>query len=398
MDGIRAKRQVGSALKPFLYAQALDERILTPASLLDDSPLDIPVPTGIYSPKNYDNFYRGPVSVRTALASSINIPAVRALGLVGEEAFLSRLRAMGLSGIKESGDFFGPSLALGTLDVSLWELVNGYRTLANGGMHGELSLSPVGEHSSPSRRVFSEEAAFLVSDILSDREARSATFGLENPLSTRFWAAVKTGTSKDMRDNWCVGYTTRYTVGVWVGNFSGEPMWNVSGVSGAAPVWVEIMNFLHRDQISHAPRPPAGLVKKWIAFPRGLEPPRQEWFLEGTEPHWGRLDMNPGPCRIIYPPPGAIMAIDPDIPMEQQEVIFLSEGFQEGMNWRLNGELLPGTGRSVRWHVKEGRHLLALVDREGKTLDHISFLVRGPSTWEEPRPHHGEVPQLSPSP
>mgnify|MGYP000170983451 CR=1 FL=1 len=387
VDGVRAKRQVGSALKPFLYAHALEERILTPASLLEDSPVDIPVPTGIYSPRNYDNLYRGPVSVRTALASSMNVPAVRALGLVGEEAFLSRLRGLGFSNIKESGDFFGPSLALGSLDVSLWELVNGYRTLANGGMHGELSLTPVRAHSPPSRSVFSEEAAFLVSDILSDREARSTTFGLENPLSTRFWAAVKTGTSKDMRDNWCVGYTTRFTVGVWVGNFSGEPMWNVSGVSGAAPVWAEIMSFLHRDQISDAPSPPAGLVKRRIAFPKGLEPPRQEWFLEGSEPHNGTLSMSPGLCRITYPPSGAIMAVDPDIPPEQQEMIFLSEGFQEGMNWRLNGELLPGTGRSVRWGLKEGRHTLSLLDKDGKTLDQVSFLVRGPTTWEELRPN-----------
>lgn len=135
----------------------------------------------------------------------MNIPAVRAMGLVGDEAYLSTLRALGLSGINESGDFFGPSLALGTLDVSLWEVVNAYRTLANGGMRGELSLTPIGEPPVQIKRVFSREAAFLVSDILSDRDARSATFGLENPLSTRFWTAVKTGTSKDMRDNWCVG-------------------------------------------------------------------------------------------------------------------------------------------------------------------------------------------------
>ena len=114
------------------------------------------------------------------------------------------------------------------------------------------------EPGSPSKRkrVFSKEAAFLISDILSDREARSSTFGLENPLATRFWTAVKTGTSKDMRDNWCIGYSKKYTVGVWVGNFSGEPMWNVSGVTGAAPIWVEMMNFLHRNEPSPKKRHP----------------------------------------------------------------------------------------------------------------------------------------------
>ena len=100
-----------------------------------------------------------------------------------------------------------------------------------------------------------KRAAFLISHILSDRGARSTTFGLENPLATRFWTAAKTGTSKDMRDNWCLGYSEKYTVGVWLGNFSGEPMRNVSGVSGAAPVWLAVMNYLHADQSSNPPKP-----------------------------------------------------------------------------------------------------------------------------------------------
>ena len=203
--------------------------------------------SGIYQPRNYDSQFKGLVTSRVALASSLNVPAVKALSLVGMEPFLSKLRQLGIKRLKESGDFYGPSLALGSADVSLWELVNGYRTLANEGIWDELRLRLKEESLSGKRKVFSREAAFLVSDILSDREARSLTFGLENPLATRFWTAVKTGTSKDMRDNWCIGYSKRYTVGVWVGNFNGEPMWNVSGITGAAPVWVEVMDFLHRQ-------------------------------------------------------------------------------------------------------------------------------------------------------
>ncbi len=243
VDGVQAKRQAGSALKPFIYGLAFDRRILTPASLLDDTPLDISVLSGIYQPRNYDSQFKGVVTSRVALASSLNVPAVKALSLVGMEPFLDKLRQLGIKRLKESGDFYGPALALGSADVSLWELVNGYRTLANEGIWDELHLGLKEESLSRKRKVFSKEAAFLVSDILSDREARSVTFGLESPLSTRYWTAVKTGTSKDMRDNWCVGYSTRYTVGVWVGNFNGEPMWNVSGITGAAPVWVEIMDF-----------------------------------------------------------------------------------------------------------------------------------------------------------
>ena len=246
VDGVQAKRQAGSTLKPFLYALAFDQRILTPASLLDDTPLDIAVLSGIYQPGNYDSQFRGWVTSRVALASSLNVPAVKTLSLTGIETFLSKLRQLGIKGLNESGDFYGPSLALGSADVSLCELVNAYRALANGGEWSELRFASA-ETISQRRKIFSKEATFLISDILSDRDARSITFGLENPLSTRFWTAVKTGTSKDMRDNWCVGYSRRYTVGVWVGNFSGEPMWNVSGITGAAPIWIEMMDFLHRD-------------------------------------------------------------------------------------------------------------------------------------------------------
>ena len=174
---------------------------------MDDTPLDIAVLSGIYQPRNYDSQFKGLVTSRIALASSLNVPAVKTLSLVGIEPFLNKLRQMGIKGLNESGDFYGPSLALGSADVSLWELVNAYRTLANEGS-GANSVSPLKKIRPRSRkRVFSKEAAFLISDILSDREARSITFGLENPLATRFWTAVKTGTSKDMRDNWCIGYS-----------------------------------------------------------------------------------------------------------------------------------------------------------------------------------------------
>ena len=142
VDGVRARRQAGSTLKPFLYALALDERLVTPASLVEDSPVEILVSGGLYRPQNYDERFLGLVSVRTALASSLNVPAVRTLGLVGDEVFAQRLRRLGFEGLREGGDFYGPSLALGSADVSLWELVNAYRTLANSGRWSRLRLTP----------------------------------------------------------------------------------------------------------------------------------------------------------------------------------------------------------------------------------------------------------------
>jgi penicillin-binding protein 1C len=133
---------------------------------------------------------------------------------------LNKLRALGIQGLNEEGDFYGPALALGSADVSLLELVNAYRTLANGG-NGANPFHPR-ENAFFRKRVFPARPP-LISDILSDREARSPTFGLENPLATRFWTAVKTGTSKDMRDNWCIRYSHKYTVGVWWETSPGNP-------------------------------------------------------------------------------------------------------------------------------------------------------------------------------
>ncbi len=389
VDGVRAKRQAGSTLKPFLYGLAFDERILTSASLLDDSPLDIAVLSGVYQPRNYDSQFKGLVTSRIALASSLNVPAVKTLSLVGTEPFLSKLRQLGIKGLNESGDFYGPSLALGSADVSLWELTNAYRSLANEGIWSPLCLVP-GENASRWKRVFSKEASFLISDILSDREARSITFGLENSLSTRFWTAVKTGTSKDMRDNWCIGYSRKYTVGVWTGNFSGESMWNVSGITGAAPVWIEVMNFLHRDGSGAKKEGPLDLVQKEVEFPQGIAPSREEWFIRGTEPnskHRGIGQFNPS---IVYPPSGTVIALDPDIPSELQKIFFISQTGEGGVRWILNGEPMEGSGRTIPWTPRAGKHSLAIADRDEKILDYVYFEVRGPETDRNLLPEDGE--------
>ena len=374
VDGVRARRQAGSALKPFLYALAFDQRILTPASVLDDTPLDISVPNGIYQPRNYQGGYRGAVTARAALASSMNIPAVRTAEMTGVEEFLRVLRDLGFTGLMEDGDFYGPALALGTADVSLWELVAAYRALALGGPAGELRLTFSGPAASDFRRVFSREAAFLVSDILADREARSLTFGLENALSARVRAAVKTGTSKDMRDNWCVGYSRRYTVGVWVGNFSGAPMHDVSGVTGAAPLWQEIMNFLHDADPGPVAEPPAGLIRSPL---RSGGPPVMEWFIRGTEPAPDQSSDEPAVVRIAYPPAGAVFALDPDIPSGRQRIVFAIQGRTEKLHWVLNGRTLGPAGAPVSWAPAAGRYLLALRDDHGTTIDSVRFQVRG---------------------
>jgi penicillin-binding protein 1C len=185
-----------------------------------------------------------------------------------------------------------------------------------------------------------------------------------------------------MRDNWCVGFTRDYTVGVWVGNFSGEPMWNVSGISGAAPVWLELMNYLQRNRSSATPLMPKGIVRARATFPPGIEPEREELFLAGTEPLSAHaaapsVDSRLVP-RIAYPPEGTIIAIDPDIPEDNQRIFFEAENTGVGsLRWRLNGELLPAGEEGRRWVPRPGRYELALIDGSAKRLDSVSFTVRG---------------------
>jgi penicillin-binding protein 1C len=383
VDGVLAQRQPGSTLKPFLYAEAIAEGRLTAASLLDDSSTQIHTASGLYIPQNYDRQFKGYVSVRTALAASLNVPAVRTLVMVSPEAFARQLRAAGLA-LAQSGDYYGYSLALGSPEVSLLALTNGYRTLANGGRFGETRFMAAQRVARRDSSAIDPRAAFIVADILSDSNARARTFGLDSVLGTRFWSAVKTGTSKDMRDNWAVGWSQRYTVGVWIGNASGAPMWDVSGTSGAAPVWAEVMSFLHRNEGSREPTPPAGVVRANVRFGDELEAARSEWFIGGTEQPMFALSPDASATgsapRITAPSNGTIIALDPDIPPNRQRVRFEAEG--RGVQWRMDGKPMA-RGNSVQWLPWPGRHHVELLDVRGLVVDELRLEVRGAGVAKE---------------
>ena len=237
-------------------------------------------------------------------------------------------------------------------------------------------------------------------DILSDGNARARTFGTDSVLATRFWSAVKTGTSKDMRDNWAVGWSERYTVGVWVGNASGAAMHDVSGTSGAAPIWAAVMGFLHAREPSRAPRVPAGLVQAAVRFgavasegaaaPQPLEAARQEWFAAGTEQAIfaidsgaasaygisarGQNDSKAIAARITSPASGTVIALDPDIPPTRQRLQFTAT--RDAVQWRLDGKPL-GRGARVPWLPWPGRHVVQITDARGTVLDEVRLEVRG---------------------
>ncbi len=375
VDGVRAPRQAGSTLKPFLYGMALENRYLTPSSILDDSPINLQTSVGLYIPQNYDRDFKGAVSVRTALASSLNVPAVRTLVLVGVEPFRDRLHRIGYAGIDRDGDYYGYSLALGSAEVSLWEQVTAYRTLARGGLLTPLRLDPLATPAQE-RRIMPADAAFLVGDILGDRAARVTSFGLASNLNTRFWSAVKTGTSKDMRDNWCIGWSRRYTVGVWVGNFEGDSMHNVSGVSGAAPVWQDVIADLDQGGAIAAPAPPVGVVSQAVRFDPAIESPREDWFLKGTETAVMRSVPASSFARIVSPADGVVIALDPDIPAGNTRVPVRAEAADRSLSLKIDGRVLGRADASYLWAPRPGAHTVLLQRGDGSVVDRAQITVR----------------------
>ncbi|RZA15483.1 MAG: penicillin-binding protein 1C, partial [Proteobacteria bacterium] len=346
VDGVRALRQAGSTLKPLLYAKAIDENRLTANTLLDDSPYQVQTSSGLYSPENYDRTFKGVLPARIALASSLNIPAVRVIDLLGVQRFYRTLVELGFT-LRQEGTY-GHSLSLGAADVSLKQLAEAYGALARGGTKVSFQITP--QDKVVSQSIFRPATTKTISDILSSKEDRALSFGLDNPLSTPYFTAVKTGTSKDMRDNWCVGYDETYVVGVWVGNFDGSPMWDVSGISGAAPIWRTLFDTLHPDgyerQTATASPPTLSLAR--------IENKR---------------------ASILYPVDGTLIAFDPDIPVENQAIVFEHTGSRV-VYWQLDDRLLKSDTIRLE-ELSRGTHRLTLLSTEREILDQIRFEIRG---------------------
>lgn len=331
VDGIQAFRQAGSTLKPFLYATAFEKKLLNAESWIEDSPVDIVFERGIYTPQNHDRQFYGWVQVKTALASSLNVPAVKVFKLLNDESFWNKLHDLHFRNLRDP-DHYGPALALGVADINLEDLTQAYRTLARRGLYSSISF--VSKLPVESQRVFAERTAQDITHILSESQNRALGFGLDSSLSLQ-GAAVKTGTSKDMRDNWCVGYNSKFTVGVWVGNFSGEPMWNVMGISGAAPIWKKVMEYLQEK------------------YP-------VETKLSVSDREIGSPEKYPQ-VRIVYPQDGMTMALDPAIPVANQKMPLLIEGSHKNkLFWKIDGKFVVSADKPHLWTPTLGRHKFEL--------------------------------------
>lgn len=340
IDGIQMRRQAGSTLKPFIYGLALEKRIITETSLIEDQPNPISLGNGlIYEPNNYDNQFKGVVSVSQALASSLNVPAVKMLLATGGEDVIELMKKLGFTQL-QSADFYGPSLALGTVDISLWELTRAYQHLAQNTQIG-----------------LSRHTKQTLFDMLSSPENRALTFQTDSVLTLPFAAAVKTGTSKDMRDNWCVGWTKEYTVGVWVGNFNGDAMWQVSGITGAAPIWRRIMLALHSG----------GFGKQPIALT--AQKNTNDQLNE-------RLISDAKNTQISYPVQDSFIAQDPEIPEASQKILITIRNPQAGHSLWLDQSLLSESKPYIPWTLIKGRHEITLKNQHNKIIHQVNFEVR----------------------
>ncbi len=288
-NGAAAWRSPGSTLKPFLYAQALDQGY-TPAAILEDIERRYQTPRGEFHPANFDRFSHGPISFREALANSLNLASVSLLNLIEPQAYYDTLRQLQLINHTERGpEHYGLGLVVGNPEVSLLQLAAAYTCLANGGLFQPLRLRPDEAAEAPVR-VFSPQAAYIISDILADPLARFRIFGASTAMNPPYRLALKTGTSTHYRDCWAVGYTPAYTLAVWVGNFDGRATANLSGAAAAAPILADLAAALFAHQLPQNFPQPEGVTRATVCHFSGMQPGpdcqnlREELFIAGTEP------------------------------------------------------------------------------------------------------------------
>jgi len=413
VNGALSLRQPGSTLKPLTYALGL-EKGMTAATLIDDAPSEFGSLEASFAPENYDERFHGPVRLRSALASSYNVPAVAVLDLLGPELLFRRLRDMGFSSLQKEASFYGVGLTLGNGEVTLLELARAYAALATGGLFRPERLVEAAARKDgrmqavpdppPPARVFSSAVAYIVTDILADHDARIPAFGYRGPLNLPFPAAAKTGTSKDFRDNWTIGYTPRFTVAVWMGNFDGAPMHNVSGITGAGPLFRDVMLLLEEPGPGLPFPEPPGLVRVGICPVSGDLPSPAcpatitELFIDGTVPddtcrhdHRGAPDSaslrvagrTSDPVRIIFPADGDVFKIDPVLRPEYQtlrgQARIDARPMPKTVEWHIDGvrTAVVGPPFAWSWKLRPGSytiHLRAIV--EGKIVESRRVKIR----------------------
>ena len=394
INGATQPRSCGSTLKPFVYLNAIDRRLLTAASLLPDTPDAIRDEYADYDPQNYNHRYLGPVRLREALGCSLNVPAVFTLSQLGARPAFYQLEKWGFDFPQGLADY-GAGFVLGNAETRLVDLAAAYAGLARGGTAMRAKFLTA-EHQ-PITRIASTEATAIVTDILCDNDARQKSFGTHSPLAFEQRIAAKTGTSSGFRDAWTVGFDKEHTVAVWAGNFDGHPMRDTFAVRAATPLWAAVMQeLLRRDHPLDPPMENERLVRREICKTTGLLPSRfslatlSELFLAGTEPREDSADYFASDgklllpdaysrwCasrdntigahvrsdfRITNPPRNARYQIDPVLPPSQQ-MIELTAALGGEVKWFVNSvPLLPQRDGRFFWRLAAGEWNVRAVGR-----------------------------------
>jgi penicillin-binding protein 1C len=408
VNGAWAARSAGSALKPFTYLLAL-ERGATPATMVADVRTSFSADGGFYRPENYNRRCYGPVRYRTALASSLNIPAVKVLLAAGGPAALhERLREVGLTTLNRPAEIYGLGLTLGNCEARLLEITNAYASLARLGEFQPWRI--MGANPTTARRYSRAELVWQIADILSDNSARTLAFGMNSALRFDYPVACKTGTSTDFRDNWTIGFTPEFSVGVWAGNFDGSPMREVSGVTGAGPILHAIFDYLHSNYGTSWYRRPSGIIERTIhpltgklltdSDPRGvsekfvagqlpvLESAMDydaagrvqlggefgDWFRSAENSLRDRAVLATGELLIASPLAGSIYVVDPDIPSSRR--IPLIAGGNAKVEWRSDSLTCHSEAGVDFAEAAEGEHRLIAIDRATGRKAETRIMIR----------------------
>lgn len=411
INGALLPRSPGSALKPFTYLLAFEHGGFYPGSILADVPTRFRTEEGLDAPENYDHIHHGPVTIRRALACSLNVSAMRQLNQLGGPEPLHRLLTnLGLTTIGPDSSPHGLGLTLGNAPVRLLDLTNAYSTVARQGRHLPPTLlrktsKITNHHSSLITPPFSRTASFLISDILSDPAARAPAFGPAASIRLPFRCAVKTGTSSDVHDNWCLGYTPDLTIGVWVGNFEHDPMTGISGITGAGPIFRRSILAAHGDRPPSWFRPPENLARieidprtgKRVDDTLGGDLPRQpewcprdrlpllataadydaegrvrlgpefkEWFDSAPLADRSRFTLDttlppPRPLRVLAPHNGATYLLDPELPTGGRR-LRLATNFPGLARWTSDTLSIEPTEPEPTALLQPGTHTLTATD------------------------------------
>jgi penicillin-binding protein 1C len=421
INAVTMKRQLASTMKPFNYALAFESRRYTPSSILPDIYTEYSAPVGKYIPQNYNDQYHGPVRAAVALGSSYNVPAVYLLDKMGLYSYYRFLKKIGFDSLVRSPSYYGLGLTLGNADMTLLELANAYTIFPDMGFYQKANSileikTADGKVYKPKikkeEKVLSPETAFLISHILSDYQYKVPAFGVNSPLRYPFPFAAKTGTSKDFRDNFIVGYNQQFTIGVWVGNLFNVPMKQLPAALGAGIILRDIVLNLYNAGYPFRDFTPdhLGVQKAVICRLSGqaagpeCKDTQEEYFESGTEPHNGcnwhkngkvyfpgiykkwaeenyaknsRMFLPDTELRIVHPLDNDIYKIDANRSLVNQRIPFEADSKYSGISWYVDGKI-TGTGKRIYWLPVPGSHTITAEVKGNRSIrEDISIVVVG---------------------